>query len=323
MKNHRILLGIALLVVGPLAALAHPGHDEATSYQVAAGAPASGAAAASQNQVSISIEGNYRIIRANGWPDHAPGTFPNRGNPHALASQQYTFRVTLTPQPNATLRSSQGAWFGVALNGVPFEPGTAEFWNGQRAWNYEAQSDFINLGLDAHNAHVQPSGAYHYHGVPTGLLEKLRGATPKMTLVGYGADGFPIYAGLGYAVATNAASELRPLRTSWQLKSGERPGGPGGKYDGKFTADYEYVPGSGDLDETHGRFGVTPEYPAGIYYYFITEEFPQLPRSWRGTPDESFFKRAGGGPGGRNGPPGTGPRRDGPRAPGAPPPRRL
>ena len=58
---------------------------------------------------------------------------------------------------------------------------------------------------------------------------------------------------------------------------------PGGKYDGTFTADYEYVAGSGDLDECNGRFGVTPEYPQGIYYYCITEEFPQLARQWRGT----------------------------------------
>ena len=113
------------------------------------------------------------------------------------------------------------------------------------------------------------------------------------------------------------------MRSSWQIKKGERDGGPGGKYDGKFNSDYEYVSGSGDLDDCNGRFGVTPEYPQGIYHYYITDEFPHLSRSWRGTPDASFFKRGPGGPGvpGSGGPGGRGPR--GPREQrglGAPPP---
>ena len=203
---------------------------------------------------------------------------------------------------------------------MPFEPGTGEFWNGQREWNYEAKSGFINLGLDQHNAHVQPTGAYHYHGLPIGLMAKLGGDGKKMLLVGYAADGFPIYTSHGHSVAMDAASALKPMRSSWRIKPGERSGGPGGKYDGKFTADYEYVAGSGDLDACNGRFGVTPDYPQGIYHYYITEEFPQLARQWRGTPDASFFKQRGSGPGGPGGnrrPP------EGQRVPGAPPPRRL
>ena len=108
------------------------------------------------------------------------------------------------------------------------------------------------------------------------------------------------------------------MRSSWQVKKGERSGGPGGNYDGKFTADYEYVADSGDLDEGNGHFGVTPEFPQGTYYYCITEEFPQLARSWRGTPDQSFMKR-GPGPGGPGGSRGGGPDR-GQRRLGAPPP---
>ena len=51
--------------------------------------------------------------------------------------------------------------FGVALNGVPFDPGTAEYWENDRSsdWRYDALSGKINLGLDQNNAHVQPNGA--------------------------------------------------------------------------------------------------------------------------------------------------------------------
>ena len=131
-----------------------------------------------------------------------------------------------------------------------------------------------------------------------------------MLLVGWAADGFPLYTARGYADPKDTKSPLKKMRPSFRLKKGERPGdadGPGGKYDGRLTQDFEFVKGSGDLDEGNGRMGVTPEFPEGIYHYHITEEFPFLPRQWRGTPDASFGK-AGGPPGGgrRGGPPGAG-----------------
>jgi len=129
-------------------------------------------------------------------------------------------------------------------------------------------------------------------------MAKLGDDGQKMMLVGYAADGFPIYTSYGHNVAIDPASPLRKMRSSWRLKKGQRTGGPGGNYDGRFTADYEYVASSGDLDECNGRFGVTPEYPQGIYHYYVTEEFPQISRFWLGTPDSSFMKR-GPGPGGR------------------------
>jgi hypothetical protein len=324
MNLKRILLGGGLALLA-LPCSAHPGHEDSSVLLLAALERDSRSSAATTltNQVTITMENGYRVIRANGLPDHAPGQFPNRGNPNSLSAQSYTFRVTLSPKTNAVPRDGRGAWFGVALNGVPFEPGTGEFWNGQREWNYEAKSGFINLGLDQNNAHVQPTGAYHYHGLPLGLMANLGGDGKKMLLVGYAADGFPIYTSLGHSVAMNAAGPLQKMRSSWQIKQGDRTGGPGGKYDGKFTADYEYVPGSGDLDECNGRFGVTPEYPQGIYHYYITEEFPQLARHWRGTPDGSFFKQRGGGPSGPGGPNGNRRPPEGQRGPGAPPPRRI
>jgi len=252
------------------------------------------------NRVSITVSGGERIISANGLPDHTPGAFPNRGNPNTISAQNYNFHVPTDCQIASQPRDARGAWFGVALNGVPFEPGTAEFWNGQRDWNYEAKSGFINLGLDRNNAHVQPAGAYHYHGLPIGLMERLGSDANRMLLVGYAADGFPIYTSRGHTIANDARSPLKKMRSSYQLKKGQRSGGPGGQYDGKFTVDYEYVRGSGDLDDCNGRFGVTPEYPQGTYHYYLTEEFPYISRYWRGTPDPSFFKR-GPGPGAPDG----------------------
>jgi hypothetical protein len=281
-----------------LAVLALPGFAAETNLD----APLVQRLTLTTNKVAVKIIGEFRVVTANGLPDHAPGAFPNAHNPNRLAPQNYAFRMPLHPQAAAQRVPAQGAWFGVALNGVPFEPGTAEFWQGRREWVMEAKAGFIDLGLDAHNAHVQPNGSYHYHGLPTGLLAKLNDAANRMTLVGWAADGFPIYTPRGHAQATNATSPLKQLNSSWRVKEGARPAdAPPGDFNGKFTADYEFVRGSGDLDECNGRFGVTPEFTNGTYYYVITDEFPQLARSWRGTPDSSFFKR-GGPPGAGNRP---------------------
>lgn len=305
----RLPLLLCLAVIQPMISRAQPdrGPGPATQFRgeretvLATVTPGT-------NMVSIKVEGDKRVIQANGWPDHVPGQFPNRGNPNTLRPQSYTFKVTTKPAVAANLTPDNGAFFGVALNGVPFEPGTGEFWGGDRRWNYEAMSGFINLGLDQHNAHVQPTGAYHYHGLPIGLMKKLGATTNKMTMVGYAADGFPIYTNYGYTDPKNTNSPIKKLKSSYRVKDGYRQGGPGEKYNGTFTADYEYAKGSGDLDECNGRFGITPEYPQGTYHYYITEEFPQLSRYWKGAPGDGFRKGppggGPGGPGGFRGPPG-------------------
>ena len=60
--------------------------------------------------------------------------------------------------------------------------------------------------------------------------------------------------------------------------------GPGGSYDGAFVQDYNFVAGAGDLDECNGRMCITPEFPRGTYAYFLTEDWPVIPRGFRGTP---------------------------------------
>lgn len=269
-----------------------------------AAVPAARQASAAGNEVSIATEGGYRFIRSNGIPAHNVGQFPNRRNPNAISEQDHMFRVPLNPVPARERTEMRHMSFGVALNGVPFDPGTAEYWNNDRraGWRYEALSGKIDLGMDDNNAHVQPNGAYHYHGLPRGLLTKLS-PDAHSPLIGYAADGFPIYAMYGYADPKDPEKGVRQMRPSWRLKSGIRgeADGPGGRYDGTYTRDWQYVKGSGDLDRSNARFTVTPEYPGGTFAYFITDGFPHIPRSFVGTPDNSFRKGPPGG--GRHGRP--------------------
>lgn len=261
-------------------------------------------------RIEIDAAAGFRYIRADGLPDHATGRFPGPGNPNSIRAQNYTLRVALMPVANQSPTPSRVQPFGIALNGVLFDSGTAEFWNNdpRSGWIMEAIGGPRNLGLDANNAHVQPDGTYHYHGIPTGLMARLaQRETP--TLLGFAADGFPIYGPYGYADAARVAGPVKKLAPSWRLRAGSRPANtPPGRYDGSYAQDFEFVSGQGDLDMCNGRVGVTPEYPQGIYHYVLTDAFPFIPRCFMGTPDQSFaIKRGPGGP-----PPGR---------PGGPPPR--
>jgi hypothetical protein len=263
-------------------------------------------AASEKPSVTISVEGERRIIQANGLPDHQPGQFPNRNNPNRISAQSYRFSVPAHPVANEVPAPFRMQAFGIAINGIPFDPFAAEWYDEAQQWQYEPHGGGVDLGLDKNHAHVQPTGAYHYHGLPTDLILRLTGGKPQLVHLGWAADGFPIYGPWGYEQAADRTSPVRKLTTSYQLKKGQRPsGGPPGKYDGTFVADYEYVAGSGDLDECNGRFGPTPEFPEGTYHYYITDAFPFIPRAYKGTPDPSFERR-GPPPGGPGGPPGMG-----------------
>jgi hypothetical protein len=81
--------------------------------------------------------------------------------------------------------------------------------------------------------------------------------------------------------------------SGYSLLSGNRPGDgvtePDGAYDGSYVEDYEFIPAQSELDECGGRFGITPEYPDGIYYYILTDNWPYIPRCFKGQyPDNSF-----------------------------------
>ena len=291
------------------------------------------------NRVSIQVNGNERVIKANGVPQHQVGQFPNRGNPHSISVQDYEFEVPANPEYRGSRTDVGLRNFGVAVNGVPFDPSAAEWYKGWRGsdWRYEALSGAVPLGVDENFAHVQPTGAYHYHGLPWGLLKRLKvSKSSHSPLIGWAADGFPIYALYGYANAKNTAGGIKLLKSSYQVKKGERPGGfsaPEGQYDGTFVPDYEFVKSAGDLDECNGANVSTPEFPKGTYAYFLSEEWPVIPRCFNGSPDSSFELRMGGGPGGGGGgrpngpPPGMGPPPGG-HPPGMgpgrrPPPRRY
>jgi YHYH protein/Fibronectin type III domain len=218
-----------------------------------------------------------RTLTGNGLPNHAVGTFPGAGNPNTISAQTISASMTLTPVKGTTNRSIGGPGGAnvYSLSSVKFDPGTAgtcpsamtsaascNLAMGSDPWRVEAlgQTTF-NFGTDTNNAHVQPTGEYHYHGMPEGLLANAGAidAAPKMVLVGWASDGFPVYARWCYSNANDATSALKKCTGSFVLDTVADTGRPATSLVpfGAFVSDWTYTAGSGDLDDCNGRTGVT------------------------------------------------------------------
>lgn len=248
-----------------------------------------------------SCTGTTRDLVANGIPDHEVGTFPNAANPNTISEQTVSESFTLTPVETTTATTLGGprGITGMVLNGVKIDAGTAgscpddadgnddgcSLIDNSGNWHIEALGhESFDFGTDDNNAHVQPGGTYHYHGMPEGFITLQNGGSSTMTLIGWAADGFPIYARYGYSEASDATSALKAVTGSYQLVTTTDDSRPSTDiYSlGTFAQDWEYVENSGDLDECNGRVGVTPEFPNGIYHYYATDSYPYFQRCVKG-----------------------------------------
>ena len=96
-------------------------------------------------------------------------------------------------------------------------------------------------------------------------------------ILGFAYDGHPIYGPYGHQDPLDKDSPIVRMSSGYSLKT-SREGGPvqdTGPYPmGTFVDDYEWIPdiltGKTRLDRNNGRFCVTPEFPQGVYAYYIT-----------------------------------------------------
>ena len=246
-------------------------------------------------EVVVTVDGDSRKIVSNTLPNHDVGTFPNEGNPNTMTAQAREWTLPLNPTFTGGAQWMREA--GVAINGVKFEPQTAERFTcaSGEVYSIEALEGFLDFGVDNNNAHVQPTGEYHYHGISQNLVDvSSQGA--DLVHIGFANDGFFIYYSPSnqytpsYALKTDARTGTdcayeKPGTLIEQEMEGTVP-------DGSFVSDWEYVEGKGDLDKCNGiEIG-------GQYAYVITDEYPYIPRCLNGE-----VENTGPGAGGQGGPP--------------------
>lgn len=243
--------------------------------------------------VIVTTDGMTCTFASNAVPNHdfnATGRFVT-----PLAEQDQVYAVTANPTANESPTPlSLMLDNAVFLNGVKldlmaagcFGVGDGKIGCGDMAtpYRYDPMSEASSFGTDEHNAHTQPDGTYHYHGNPMALFEQTTPSSPS-PVIGFAADGFPVFGSF-----IDDGGTIRKATTSYRLKTGTRPGGPGGTYDGTFIDDWEYVEGSGDLDACNGME------QDGVYGYVVTEAYPHVLGCFTGTPDPSFRKQPPGRP---------------------------
>lgn len=201
---------------------------------------------------------------------------------------------------------------------------------GDGIWRRDA---FVNEGVtfDAGNAH--PAGRlYHYHVNPPGLRFLLgdsvnynaasnsysEAGTPTghSPIIGWVADGYPIYGPYGYSSANDTNSPVRRIISGYRKRTltsrqslpawvardrGFSAAGSTAEHSlaanqfgpdvaanfpiGHYLEDHEYLGDVGqilgvgfDLDLHNGRVCVTPEFPSGTYAYFTAIEADGTPR---------------------------------------------
>ena len=107
--------------------------------------------------------------------------------------------------------------------------------------------------------------------------------TVHSPLIGWALDGAPIYGPYGYENALDSGSPIIKMASRYRKRTGVEinnldpsrllPSSNGGLNNysiGSFEQDYIIDPSLATLDDNNGRYCVTPEFPDGVYAYFMT-----------------------------------------------------
>ena len=239
-----------------------------------------------------------------------PNTTSAQNLNHTIRYRGGTNSPSLTPWTLGTLGLAAN---GVALfnpsAGAGALPGSTDA--PPSGFEYNAVHNEAYYGVDTAGGHPESNGEYHYHsgtflfsgdwsavatanpyyGISDYNGDNFRHADGHSKIIGWAFDGHPIYGPWGYTNANDNTSAPMRMTSSFSQLSTDTHRPVGFKYAdtitvnsqsvtltaGSFLQDFTYSPGSGTLDSSNGRYGVTPEYPNGTYAYFITVDSSNVP----------------------------------------------
>jgi YHYH protein/Putative Ig domain len=210
---------------------------------------------------------NYSYIKSNGLPvnrSHVRFVYST----YTAKPNAYVFRIPRQRNiidPSKKIKTT--GIIGVAIDGVPIR---APFSNKTHVFNNTVYTDNdvlnpFNYPTGNGTNLVEADGLIYYISDPKLLYHK--DPTAHSPIIGYALDGWPIYGPYGYA-NVDGTGDVILMTSSYKIKTQARANGT--IPDGSFIEDYVYINGSGILDEYNGRECITPEYPKGVYAYFVT-----------------------------------------------------
>lgn len=281
---------------------------------------------------------DWVYIRTTGLATHVMGPWylnaaKTQNFPNFPSNTAKLYRIPRTPLIPATKNLTGLGATGIMVNGVSMFDSRDAFsyvsgsatdatpgngLTGDGVWNRDG---YHNEGVtfDAALAH-QAGNNYHYHAQPIALrwqlgdhvdynavtnryTEKTTPVDKHSPIVGWAADGLPVYGPYGYASPMDPASGLRRMVSGFTLRDGTRGttnlattgrttlpawaqriqtvtfrNGPAVNATyalGHYIEDFDYLGDRGftlgsdfDLNEQNVRFCVTPEFPTGTWAYF-------------------------------------------------------
>ena len=234
---------------------------------------------------------NYVFVRSNSLAYFTMGPWDTQMVPSA---QDVLVKIprTVTEDLSGAQYTAQSGQIGLAIDGVAIlSETTSNSYNsstqdntgsGDGIWNEDAWLDEAWSMDTSGNGHSNTTGKYHYHASPKQLYGDITdGHSP---IIGWALDGVPIYGPYGYSDSLDANSSVVRMESGFTLRNiTDRTTLPDGtvldaqfhgpsiaSYElGTYVEDYEFT-ATGHLDKHNGRWCVTPEYPSGVYAYFIT-----------------------------------------------------
>lgn len=237
------------------------------------------------NITQIQYSARYVYVSCNSIPGYNIGPWAN--NPNTPAAKGYTFQFPRVPPTNEVLTKTNVplGHIGLWVNGVSiYNADDGMTYLNQGSWKRNAYF-FEGVSFDYCRGHAGPNGEYHHHVNPKCVYD-YKDSSRHSPIIGFAFDGYPIYGQYGYSSPLDASSRLKMMTSSYRTRSitvrttytnGSTAAYPGPPVSlsyplGSFLEDHEYVPGLGDLDAHNGRFCITPEYPSGVYAYFVTAD---------------------------------------------------
>jgi hypothetical protein len=142
-------------------------------------------------------------------------------------------KITYNPKYSSTVTNTPLGRIGVTLSGAALYNDYENMERTVVALDDNVTHDHASFVDDCNGHSLQDGSSYHYHGVPKCISTVVDKAGQHSALIGVLQDGFPVY---------------------------------GSKDTGGVAITNE------KLDECGGHFGITPEFPQGVYHYHLTED---------------------------------------------------
>lgn len=188
---------------------------------------------------AINPSGDQLTINSNAYPISSGiyyGQFPNAVNPEYISVQDLTFsypyRGGQYVQGDDTSNLLRTGFIGSTVVGIPIKGPTNEWYIPQSdgsVWHYDTDQVLIN-GQDEYYGYPDADGVYHYHSsefitanawaAVDGFTASYQHSDGHSKIVGFAADGYPIYGPYGYSDANNPYSGVIKMRSSYVASTG-------------------------------------------------------------------------------------------------------